>query len=109
MYSILAIRKVDLYKQARNDFIRGEIIHFCCVHCTVLHDVQFAVLNGKEIFLEKPFLLEKSPKIHKICGFGFKKSSKFKKHSNISICTLVPQIDLPVALWRPCAFHIVGK
>ena len=82
MYSILAIRKVDLYKQARNDFIRGEIIHFCCVHCTVLQDVQFAVLKGKEIFLEKPkklpfwpFLLEKLPKIHKICGFGCKKSS----------------------------------
>ena len=37
-------------------------------------------------------------KIHKIGGFGCKKSSKFEENSMINIYSLVPQIDLPVAL-----------
>ena len=45
-----------------------------------------------------PFLLEKSSKIHKIGGFGCKKSSKFEENSKINIYSLVPQIDHSVAL-----------
>ena len=45
-----------------------------------------------------PFLLEKYPKIHKICGFVCKKPSKFEENSKFNMYSLVPQIDHPVTL-----------
>ena len=44
------------------------------------------------------FLLEKCSKIHKIVGFGCKKSLKFEENPKINIYSLVPEIDHPVAL-----------
>ena len=52
-----------------------------------------------------PFLLEKYPKIHKIGGFGCKKSLKFEENPKINIYSLVPQIDHPVALWKGKGSH----
>ena len=48
-----------------------------------------------------PFLFEEYSKIHKIGGFGCKKSLKFEENSKINIYSLVPQIDNPVVLCRP--------
>ena len=47
-----------------------------------------------------PFLIENWSKNHIIGDFCCKKSSKFEENSKITIYSLVPQIDHPVALWE---------
>ena len=49
-----------------------------------------------------PFFKEKLSKIHKTDDFRCKKSLKFEENSKINICSLVPQIDNPVALCQGC-------